>query len=74
MDNRLLSIAGCIGEKGFADIGTDHGYLPVYMAKNGYAVHVLSDCITSYDKKKLPEMLDYYESKGCSVKKLSEII
>ncbi len=44
------------------------------MAKNGYAVHVLSDCITSYDKKKLPEMLDYYESKGCSVKKLSEII
>ena len=44
------------------------------MAKNGYAVHVLSDCITSYDKKKLPEMLDYYESKGCSVKKLSEIL
>ena len=44
------------------------------MAKNGYVVHVLSDCITSYDKKKLPEMLDYYESKGCSVKKLSEII
>ena len=36
MDNRLLSIAGCIGEKGFADIGTDHGYLPVYMAKKGY--------------------------------------
>lgn len=44
------------------------------MAKNGYVVHVLSDCITSYDKKKLPEMLDYYESKGCSVKKLSEIM
>lgn len=42
------------------------------MAKKGYVVHVLSDCITSYDKKKLPEMLDYYESKGCSVKKLSE--
>ena len=44
------------------------------MAKNGYVVHVLSDCITSYDKKKLPEMLNYYESKGCSVKKLSEIM
>ena len=27
------------------------------MAKSGYTVHVLSDCITSYDKKKLPEML-----------------
>lgn len=44
------------------------------MTKSGYTVSVLSDCITSYDKKKLPEMLDYYESKGCSVKKLSEII
>lgn len=37
------------------------------MRKNGYPVHVLSDCITSYDKKKLPEMLTYYENKGCSV-------
>ena len=37
------------------------------LAKNGYRVHVLSDCITSYDKKKLPEMLAYYESKGCEV-------
>lgn len=37
------------------------------MAKNGYTVHVLSDCITSYDKKKLPEMLTYYEGKGCSI-------
>ena len=27
------------------------------MRKSGYAVHVLSDCITSYDKKKLPELL-----------------
>ena len=42
------------------------------MAKSGYTVHVLSDCITSYDKKKLPEMLAYYESKGCSVMTLSE--
>ena len=29
------------------------------MTKSGYTVHVLSDCITSYDKKKLPEMLAY---------------
>ena len=42
------------------------------MAKAGYTVHVLSDCITSYDQKKLPEMLAYYESKGCEVKKLVE--
>ena len=44
------------------------------LAKRGYCVHVLSDCITSYDKKKLPELLAYYESKGCSVKNLPETI
>ena len=41
------------------------------MAKNGYTVHVLSDCITSYEKKKIPEMLDYYERVGCSIETLS---
>ena len=43
------------------------------MAKSGYTVHVLSDCITSYDKKKLPELLAYYASKGCSVVTLSRV-
>ena len=38
------------------------------MTKAGYTVHVLSDCVTSYDLKKLPEMLAYYESKGCDIK------
>ena len=42
------------------------------MTKAGYTVHVLSDCVTSYDLKKVPEMLVYYESKGCEVKKFSE--
>ena len=37
------------------------------MRKAGYTVHVLSDCITSYDLKKLPEMFDYYEKQGCEV-------
>ena len=32
------------------------------MAKKGYTVHVLSDCITSYDKKKLPEI---YNNSRC---------
>ncbi len=44
------------------------------MAKSGYAVHVLSDCITSYDKKQLPELLAYYESKGCEILTLQDII
>ena len=42
------------------------------MAKAGYAVHVLSDCVTSYDLKKLPEMLEYYAEKGCEVRTLAE--
>ena len=42
------------------------------MTKAGFTVHVLSDCITSYDQKKLPEMLAYYESKGCEVKTLGD--
>lgn len=44
------------------------------MAKTGYAVHVLSDCITSYDKRKIDEMLQYYASKGCSIEKLSDLM
>ena len=44
------------------------------MTKEGYIVHVLSDCITSYDKKKIVEMLQYYESKGCIVEKLSDVM
>ena len=43
------------------------------MKKSGYTVRVLSDCITSYDKKKLPEMLMYYESKGCKIICLSDL-
>lgn len=43
------------------------------MRKAGYTVHVLSDCITSYDKKKLPELLAHYESKGCWVMTLSQV-
>ena len=42
------------------------------MAKAGYRVHVISDCVTSYDLKKLPEMLAYYAEKGCEVKALAE--
>ena len=44
------------------------------MAKAGYTVHVLSDCITSYDKKKIDEMLAYYQSKGCIVEAIADMI
>ena len=42
------------------------------MTKAGYIVHVISDCVTSYDLKKMDEMLQYYADKGCEVKTLAE--
>ena len=42
------------------------------MRKAGYTVHVISDCVTSYDLKKLPEMFAYYADKGCEVVPLAE--
>lgn len=44
------------------------------MRRAGYGVTVLSDCVTSYDKTKIPEMLAYYESKGCVLKTSAEIV
>ena len=42
------------------------------LTKAGFRVHVISDCVTSYDLKKLPEMLTYYAAKGCEVRTLAE--
>lgn len=44
------------------------------LCKAKYGVHVLSDCITSYDKKKIDEMLCYYESKGSEVISLDDLL
>ena len=44
------------------------------MTKAGYSVHVISDCVTSYDLKQVDDMLAYYEKKGCEVKVLAEYI
>ncbi|MDD4096183.1 MAG: isochorismatase family protein [Oscillospiraceae bacterium] len=43
------------------------------MCKENSGVHVLSDCITSYDKRKIDEMLSYYESKGSKVICLNDL-
>ena len=42
------------------------------MARAGYTVHVISDCVTSYNLKKMPEMLAYYADKGCEIGTLSD--
>ncbi|MBO4386488.1 MAG: cysteine hydrolase [Treponema sp.] len=44
----------------------------VNMKKSSYSVNVISDCVTSYNLKKLDKMLSYYKKKGCEVKKLKE--
>ncbi len=43
------------------------------LRKANYGVCVLTDCVTSYDKKKIPEMLNYYESKGCRLISLQDL-
>ncbi|MCL2064226.1 MAG: cysteine hydrolase [Candidatus Cloacimonetes bacterium] len=44
------------------------------LRKAGYEVTVLSDCITSWDKKKIPEMLLYYEKQGGKIISLNELL
>jgi len=44
------------------------------LCKANYTVNVLSDCISSWDKKKINEMLDYYKSKGGNVVGLNDLL
>ena len=44
------------------------------LCKTNYSVNVLSDCITSYDKRKIGEMLRYYESKGSKTTNLNDLL
>ena len=44
------------------------------LRKKNYGVDVLSDCITSYDKKKIDEMLTYYKSKGSNIIGLNDLL
>lgn len=37
------------------------------LRKANMGVTVLSDCVTSYDKRKIDEMLRYYEKNGCNI-------
>ncbi len=44
------------------------------LCKAGYGVTVLADCITSYDKRKIDEMLRYYESKGSKLQTVKDLV
>jgi len=43
------------------------------LRKANYEVSVLSDCITSWNKKEIPPMIEYYESKGCKIIGLNDL-
>ena len=43
------------------------------LCKANYKVNVLSDCITSYDKRKIDEMLSYYEKNGSKIISLNDL-
>lgn len=44
------------------------------LRKENYRVNVVSDCVTSYDKRKIAEMLSYYESKGCKIIRVGDLL
>jgi len=43
------------------------------MCRENYKVTVLSDCITSYDKRKIDEMLNYYKKNGSRIINLNDL-
>ena len=46
MNKRLELISSILPHgRGFADVGTDHGYLPVYMAQHGYSGKIIASDI-----------------------------
>jgi len=45
-----------------------------HLLKENHKVTVISDCITSYDKKKIDEMMQYYESKGGTIISLNDLL
>ena len=48
MDKRLISLLRKIPQgKGIIDVGTDHGYIPVFLASNGYPGNIIASDINS---------------------------
>jgi nicotinamidase-related amidase len=44
------------------------------LCRENYKVTVLTDCITSYDKRKIDEMLNYYEKNGSKIISLNDLL
>lgn len=58
MDNRLKKIAEIIGYRNrIIDVGTDHGYLPVYLVEEGYVEGAIVSDISKGSLKKAENLL-----------------
>jgi len=44
------------------------------LCKASFKVNVISDCITSYDKRKIDEMLHYYEKNGSEIIRVNDLM
>ena len=44
------------------------------LCKANYKVNVVSDCVTSYDKRKIEEMMNYYEKNGSKIVRLDDLL
>lgn len=66
MNKRLLTITKYIDAgKGFIDVGTDHGYLPAWMAKHGYNGNIFASDI---NRAPLDKAIDTARNAGVSDK------
>ena len=60
LSNRLIAIANFVHKNSIvADIGTDHGYIPVYLVENNIAKKVIG---TDISKGSLDKIIDYIKT------------
>lgn len=77
IDNRLMTIADMVSRKGILlDVGTDHGYLPIYLIKNSKIEKAiasdvskgsLTKAVVEVEKEKLQDKIDTRLGSGLKV-------
>lgn len=66
LSNRLQAIADLVTKSSaVADIGTDHGYIPIYLIKNNIAEKVIAADISDGSLNKARELVSKYDLKDC---------
>ena len=60
LSNRLMAIANFVPKNSIvADIGTDHGYIPVYLVENNISKKVIG---TDISKGSLDKIIEYIKT------------